>query len=30
MEEKEDNIVKVNQKIIRNKTMFMMISMHDD
>lgn len=30
MEEKEDNIVKVNQKIIKNKTIFMKISMHDD
>lgn len=30
MEEKEDNIVKVNQKTIKNKTIFMKISMHDD
>ena len=30
MEENEDNIVKVNQKTIKNKTIFMKISMHDD
>lgn len=30
MEEKEDNIVKVNQKTIKNKTIFMKIPMHDD